>query len=123
GAGDKLLRGLLFVDEAPIQSPIVGTSGYAESFSRRGPRDARGRSLCEFDLKTRLFKYPCSYLIDSPQFDALPPRMKRYVVERLRVVLDGKGGKEYAKLSEGDREAISEILAETKPDLWRGEMD
>jgi hypothetical protein len=119
GAGDKLVRGLLFVDEAPIAGPIAGTSGYAQSFSRRGPRDHRGRSLRDFDLTTRLFKYPCSYLIHTRQFDDLPPRMKHHVAKRLRAVLDGRGGKEYEHLAAADRRAISEILAETKPDLWK----
>ena len=122
-AGDNLVRGLLFRGEATLGGPIAGTSGYAESFSQLGPRDRAGRSLREFDLKTRLFKYSCSYLIYSPQFDGLPPRMKRYVAKRMRDVLDGKGGKEYEGLSVEYRRAISEILAETKPELWKGEGD
>ena len=39
--------------------------------SARGPRDRRGRSLYQLDLDRRLLKYPCSYLIYSPAFDAL----------------------------------------------------
>lgn len=117
-AGDKLVRGLLLADEAPIRGPITGTSGFAESFLRRGPRDSRRRSLRDLDLKSRLFMYPCSYLVYSKQFDEMPPRVKRYVAKRLRVVLDGKGGKDYEYLSESDRRSILEILAETKPELW-----
>ena len=63
GAGDKLVAGLLFVDEARIEKPIEGGSGFAEKFAQAGPRDKKGRSLRDFDLKSRLFKYPCSYLI------------------------------------------------------------
>ena len=37
-----------------------------------GCGDVAGRSLRDFDLTTRLFKYPCSFLIYSPQFDGLP---------------------------------------------------
>ncbi|WP_422927210.1 hypothetical protein [Singulisphaera sp. PoT] len=118
GAGEKLLRGLLLVEEAPIQTPIAGTSGFAESFPRRGPRDTRGRSLRDLDLKSRLFLHPCSYQIYSSQFDALPPRMKQYISRRLHLILDGQGGKPYESLTPDDRKAISEILAETKPDLW-----
>ena len=33
----------------PMPMPIHGTSGYAEKFSRSGPRDRRGRSLRELD--------------------------------------------------------------------------
>src|SRR5262249_1022502 len=47
GAGDKLLAGLLFVDEAHIEKPIEGSSGFAEKFVQAGPRDKKGRSLRE----------------------------------------------------------------------------
>jgi hypothetical protein len=117
-AGDKLVQGLLFADEAPLKDPIVGSSGYAEQFVELGPRDNRGRSLRDFDLTTRLFKYPCSYLIYSRAFDELPPVMKQYVATRLREILAGGGGKPCAHLSPADRQSIGEILRETKPDLW-----
>ena len=55
---------MLFVDEAPL-SGVRGTSGFAESFSARGPRDSKGRSLRDLDLQRRLFTYPCSYMIYS----------------------------------------------------------
>ena len=42
------------------------------TFPQRGPRDRKGRSLRDFDFKTRLFRYPLSYMIYSAQFDALP---------------------------------------------------
>ncbi len=60
---EELLRYLLLANEAPLDGPIAGTSGFAEEFTARGPRDSQGRSLREFDLNQRLFKYPCSYLI------------------------------------------------------------
>jgi hypothetical protein len=117
-AGDKLVQGLLFVGEARIDKPIRGNGGFAEKFSQLGPSDKQGRSLREFDLHTRLFKYPCSYLIYSRSFDELPPTMKTYVAGRLKDILAGNGGDEYSHLSAADRQAISEILRETKPDLW-----
>jgi hypothetical protein len=40
-------------------------------------------SLRHVDLKKRLFKYPCSYLIHSPSFDAPPDEMRAYVWQRL----------------------------------------
>src|SRR4029453_6036895 len=63
--GEPLVRALLFVDGAPIKEPIKGTSNFTSEFSARGKRDASGRSLREFDLKTRLFRYPLSYMIYS----------------------------------------------------------
>lgn len=121
-AGEKLVQGLLMCHEAPLAGPVVGTSGFAERFSQLGPRDSQGRSLRDLDLTTRLLKYPCSYLIYSPAFDGLPPEMKEFVARRLREVLAGEGGADYAHLSAADRTAIAEILRDTKPDLWNAAL-
>lgn len=118
-AGEKLLKGLLFVDEAALTDRIVGTSTFAETFSERGPRDRRGRSLRDFDLTTRLFKYPCSYLIHSSAFDGLPREAKDYVAGRLNDVLSGRDDDpSFSHLTSDDRQAILEILRQTKSDLW-----
>ena len=74
GPSEELLRYLLFVDEVPLKDAIEGTSGFAEEFAARGPRDPKGRSLRDFDLRRRVFKYPCSYLIYSEAFDGASPR-------------------------------------------------
>ena len=50
--------------------PVDGPS----DFARRGPRDSKGRSLRDLDLNTRLFRYPCSYLIDSRPLIRSPSR-------------------------------------------------
>jgi hypothetical protein len=108
---------MLFVDEAPL-SGVSGTSGFAESFTRRGPRDANGRSLRDFDLKQRLFAHPCSYMIYSEAFEQLPPAAKRAIYARLWDVLSGDvRTPKYARLSAGDRSRIVEILRATKTDL------
>jgi hypothetical protein len=74
--------------------------------------------LRQFDLQTRIFKYPCSYLIYSESFDALPRINKDYVYRRLFEVLSGKDQRpEFRNLSPESRRAILEILAETKPGL------
>lgn len=116
-AGDNLLRGLLMIDEASLEGPIAGTSRFSEEFSQLGPRDEQGRSLRDLDLTRRLFKYPCSYLIYSRNFDELPPVMKHYLGSRLQCVLAGEGGEQFARLSPADREAIGGILRSTKPEL------
>jgi len=117
-AGDKLLAGLLFVDEARIEKPIGGSTEFAERFVQAGPRDRKGRSLREFDLNTRLFKFPCSFLIYSSTFDALPTPMKSYIATRLKDILEARGGDSFSHLSADDRQAILEILRDTKPELW-----
>jgi hypothetical protein len=108
---------MLFVDEAPIEV-VRGTSGFAERFSARGPRDTKNRSLRDLDLERRLLRYPCSYMIYSDAFDALPDAARTAVYDRLWQVLSGSDASpKYAKLSPTDRRAIVEILRDTKSDL------
>jgi hypothetical protein len=109
---------MLFVDEAPLPGPIAGTSAFASTFPAAGPRDRRGRSLRDLDLGKRLLRYPCSYLIYSEPFDALPATAKAAVYERLWEVLSGRdNAPRYNVLSSADRTAIVEILRDTKKDL------
>jgi hypothetical protein len=115
---EQLLRYLLFADEAPLESQVKGDSGYAEEFAAHGPRDSRGRSLRDFDLRTRIFKYPCSYLIYSEAFNSLPTQAKDYVYHRLFEVLTGRDQDPgFARLNSDTRRAILEILLATKPGL------
>jgi hypothetical protein len=117
-AGDDLVDALLFVDEAALPSPIAGTSAFAQEFAERGPFDGQGRSLRQFDLRSRMFAYPCSYLIYSDAFAALPKPMHDFVWQRLReVLIDGQHLERFPHLSDLDRQAIVEILRATVPDL------
>lgn len=117
-ASEALVKYLLFSGEAPITSKLQGTTTFADEFSQRGPRDSKGRSLRDFDLERRLFKYPCSYLIYSRSFDAIPVEAKDIVFRRMWQVLSGiDRSREFAHLSDEDRTAIVEILRETKPGL------
>jgi hypothetical protein len=109
---------LLFVDEPPLPGPVKGASGFAERFSALGPRDHAGRSLRELDLQTRVLKYPCSYLIYSAAFDALPAEAKTAIYARLWRVLSGEEATpRYRRLPAHTRRAIVEILRDTKSDL------
>ena len=118
GAVDRLVREMLFAREAPLGGRVEGTSGFAEEFSARGPWDGQGRSLRDFDLESRLFRYPLSFLIYGDAFDALPELMRRRIYARVDAVLDGEGAAEdFGHLSAEDRTAIREILVATKPDF------
>jgi len=121
--GDELADVLLFRDEAGLTAEVAGTSPFRAEFEKRGPFDNRGRSLRQFDLRTRLFKYPCSYLVYSDAFRKLPAEIREYTLRRMYAVLTGAAGaKEFAHLSGADRQAIREILADTLPDKpawWR----
>jgi len=120
-AGEPLVEYLFFRGEAKLTAPIRGTSGFTEEFAQQGPRDRQGRSLRDFDLQTRLFKYPCSYLVYSPSFAALPKEVKECVLLRMREILAGQdqSGK-FSHLSAADRRAIEEILLDTLPDWSNG---
>jgi hypothetical protein len=114
----ELVDYMLFVDEAPLPSRIQGTSGFAEKFSSESPTDSKGRSLRQFDLQHRLMRYPCSYMIYSDAFDALPDEVKSAVYERMWKILSGREReKRYSKLTFADRKAIVEILRDTKKRL------
>lgn len=122
-ASDELVDYLLFCEEAPLTESLQGTSSFARDFAKQGPRDSKGRSLRDLDLQTRLLKHPCSYLVYSPNFAALPAEIKACVHRRLWDVLTtDKPEAKFAHLSAADRLAIREILTETLPDLpdyWR----
>jgi hypothetical protein len=114
----ELVDYLLFVDEAPLATPVQGSSPFAQEFAKRGPRDSKGRSLRDLDLAKRLFRYPCSYMIYTEAFDALPADARAMVYERMWEILSGReSDKVYYILSVADRRAIVEILRETKKGL------
>ncbi len=117
---EPLVRGMLFVDAAPIPAPVRGNSGYEKWFESLGPFDSQGRSLRDLDLDTRLFKYPLSFLIYSKAFNYLMPCVKQYVYSRLTEILAGRDtSPAFSSLSVRDRRAIFEILEATKPDFAR----
>ena len=114
----ELVDYLLFVHEAPLPPGIRGTSGFAEWFSAQGPFDSRGRSLHQLDLDGRLLRHPCSFLIYTDAFDALPERAKDAIYLRMWEVLSGQASENrYANLTRDDRGVVVEILRDTKPDL------
>jgi len=105
---------ITFADEVPLPSPVTGTSAFSREFAAAGPADGRGRSLRQFDLKTRLFRYPLSYMIYSQAFDNLHPdarsRLLARVYDRLRAARTPEAA------------AAINIAAATKPglpDTWK----
>jgi hypothetical protein len=124
-ACEPLVEGLLCSGEARLTNPIQGTSGFAQQFVQQGPRDTHGHSLRDLDLENRLFKFPCSYLVHSQSFRALPDEAKGYVLRRMWEILTGQDASmKFAHLTSGDRRAIVDILRDTMPDLpdfWREE--
>jgi hypothetical protein len=108
---NELVDYLLFVEEEPLTAAVEGRSPFAEQFSAQGPRDSRGRSLRQLDLEHRLLKYPCSFLIYSAAFRALPDEVRAAIYGRVWDVLAGRDpAAKYARLTAADRRAVMELL-------------
>jgi len=120
---DDMVQYMLFANEAPLSGPVKGASTFTTTFAERGPKDKQGRSLRDFDLQKRLFKYPLSYMIYTKAFDSLPRWDLDRIYHRLYDVLTGKDqDKRFGKLSADDRSNVLEILRATKsslPDYWK----
>ena len=117
-AVEDLARAMLFAGEVTLSAPLEGDPAFAAQFQSRAIRDGQGRSLRDFDMRRRMFRYPLSYLVYSPEFDALPEIARQAVYERFAAVLSGADTSEtFAHLTAADRAAVREIVAATKPDL------
>lgn len=122
-----VVQRLLFCREAGLTSPIKGSNDFAEDFASRGPRDSQGRSLREFDLQRRLFRYPCSYLIYSSSFSGLQPKLRQEIYRQLQQVLRGEveakdkeGQDSFQHLDTQMRADVYSILRDTLSDLPEG---
>ena len=120
---NAFLRYLLFAEEAQLTAPVTGDAQYVADFTASGLRDSKGRSLRDLDLQTRTFRHPCSFLIYSEAFDQIPTPMREHLLQRLHAILTGEDADpQFSRLTAGDRQAVLEILRETKPNLpdyWR----
>jgi hypothetical protein len=119
---EEMVQYMVFADERLLEEPVAGVSTFTRTFPERGPRDHQGRSLRDFDLEKRLFRYPLSYMIYSAAFDAMPDQVRERVYQRLYEVLAGRDqSPAYARLAAADRRAALEILRDTKaglPEYW-----
>jgi hypothetical protein len=107
----------LFAGEAPPLSPLTPRAGFAAGLESKVPKDRRGRSLGQLDMVDRLLRYPCSYMIYSEAFDALPAAVKRTVYRRIVDVLTARDVRSRVTITDANRTAILDILADTKPDF------
>jgi hypothetical protein len=120
---NAFLKYMLFTEEVPIIDQLEGSAKFVTDFQVVGPKDSKGRSLRELHLKRRLFKYPCSYLIYSKTFDALPEPIQEHLYQRLWDILTGKDtSPEFQHVPADIKQSILEILVETKeglPNYWK----
>lgn len=116
-AAVAIVDALLFKDEAALgDDGIDGDQAFQEQFTARFPKTSDGRSLADFNLNDRLFKYRCSFMIYSKAFAAMPEGVKAAVFSRLRECLLGPAADTLApRLKPQERGRIDEILRATVP--------
>ena len=108
---------LLFTGEAPAPVPLTPRPGFAARLERTTPKDRQGRSFGQLLLTTRLFRYPCSYMVYSEAFDGLPAAVKTAIYTRMIDTLSSDAASSRLRVSSDDRRAILEILRDTKADF------
>lgn len=116
-SAEDVLDALLFKDEATLpEGGIEGDGAFEAAFARNARRSPDGRSLRDFQLHTRLFKYRCSYMIHSQTFAHLEASLKKTVLDRLATVLEGRDGSDrYAHLGESERRHIRVLIGDLLP--------
>ena len=108
---------LLFAGEAPAPVPLTPRPGFAARLERATPKDRQGRSFGQLLLTTRLFRYPCSYMVYPEAFDGLPAAVKTAIYSRMIDTLSSDTASSRLRVSADDRRAILEILRDTKADF------
>lgn len=101
---------LTFADETPLPAALDRASPFAVWFSARGAHDSQGRTLHALDLKTRLFRYPLSFAVESPAFDALPDDVRDALRDGLTRALSAPASPAPARHDAADRRAALEML-------------
>ena len=122
-ACESLVEYLFFCGEASLGGKVAGTSPFASEFSAKGPKDSKGRSLRDFDLTERMFKYPLSYMVLTQGFESLPKEAKEASTKKIVEILKkGSSEEKYAHLTPERRAVIREILLETSH-YWKANLE
>lgn len=83
---EAAVRYLTYADEAQLPGAVAGDSSFQAEFEKQHP-------LKKLNLKTRVFEYPLSYLIESRATQALPEVVRTKLLARLEQVLTREAGK------------------------------
>jgi hypothetical protein len=113
----RLVRYILFQNEAALPAGgIQPDPAFMRVFESRRVAGKSGASLRDLDLRTRLFKHRCSYMVYTPGFLALPDSMRQRVFNALDLALRENGAPgEFDYLPVEEKRAIRRILRETLP--------
>ena len=120
---EELARYITFADEAKFPTKgISGDTAYAEDFLRDRKATKTGISLKDLDMKTRIFKHRCSYMLYTDTWKEAPPELKERVYYHMALYLRDQPDAQHAHIPQAERLAIRAILKETMTDLpswWR----
>lgn len=111
---DRLVARLLFAGEHELTGGgVEGSPEFQDAFRQTRRIASDGSSLRDFELRTRLFKHRCSYMVYSATFEALPGAFKQLLFERLAVRLGNEPASESDWLPNEERAQLRLILSET----------
>ncbi|AGA26304.1 hypothetical protein [Singulisphaera acidiphila] len=112
-----LVRYLLFADEVPLPpGGVPGAEPFKADFLAKRRVGSNGRSLRDLELSTRLMRYRCSYMIDSPAFAGLPQPLSHLVDLELERALDPSTiAHDYTYLPAEEKQVIRTLLQELRP--------
>jgi len=119
----ELARYITFAEEAKFPAKgITGDPAFAKDFlSDRKPTKA-GLSLRDLDMKTRIFKHRCSFMLYTDTWKEAPKELKERIYYHMALYLRDQPDAQHAHLPQNERLAIRSILKETMNDLpawWR----
>lgn len=112
----QLVRYVLFANEAKLpEGGLKPDPAFMKDFLARRVAVQNGASLRDLDLHGRLFRYRCSYMVQTPSFMAMPKEFKDRVLAGLSTALREQGAPpEFNYLPPEEKRAIRSILRETK---------
>jgi len=117
-SAENLIEGLFYCGEAALPGEIHPPRDLVEAFQKGARKTRDGRSLKDLDLKSRLFRYRLSYLVDTEMFRSLPPPLLEYLRGRFREILRGGDRRgSLGELSDADRTDLVSVLRETHPEM------
>lgn len=115
---DEMIRYLLFRGEAALPAGgVIGHPRYIEDFRKNRRPSRTGASLKDLDLKTRLLKYRCSYMIYTRPWLEMPAEIKAELITRLHRALQSSDDPLSDHLPEFERLQILRVLRDTLPGL------
>ena len=115
-SADKLLEYCLFKNEPKLPNAMKkGESEFAKVFETVGQNKSATESLRELQLKERLFKHRCSYMINSKLFGAIHTLIRKKFFSKLALILSNHNQKNqsYKYLTKVECEALDRILSLT----------